>query len=136
MIIVINFYGENEIMETKITPGQEGLPPKKNNYTPEEKSLIVAKAAALGTRCVAEAYQMDWHQIAAWKKYYGQAIKSKAPEKQNAAVLILQSPSGQEITLEELKIKIGTVDKAYIRVDEGKAYWVNGQETGAINLWD
>ena len=111
MIIVINFYGDNEIMETKITPGQGGLPHKKKSYTPEEKSLIVAKAAALGTRCVAEAYQMDWHQIAAWKKYYGQAVEFKAPEKQNAAVLILQSPTGQEITLKSFKLKLEQLTK-------------------------
>ena len=56
-----------------------------------------------------------------------------------AMQLIIQSPSGQEITPEDVKAKIsssvGTVEKVYIRPDEGKAYWVRGEEHGAIELW-
>ena len=29
----------------------------------------------------------------------------------------------------------GEVDKVYVRVDENKAYWVRGDETGAVDLW-
>ena len=60
-----------------------------------------------------------------------------------AMKLIIQSPSGQEITVEDVRAKIstavGTVDKVYIRADEGKAYWVRGEgdkeEHGAVELW-
>ena len=48
----------------EITPGQNGLPQKKKNYSPEEKAIIVAKAADVGTHTVADAYGLDWHSIA------------------------------------------------------------------------
>ena len=159
-------------MEESITPGQNGLPPRKaGEYTPEEKAIIVATAAEVGTRVVAEAYGMDWHHIASWKRFYGKesefntmskkknktagAAKSKSANNSTAKVnvpvapamsaaqLIIQSPSGQEITVEDVRAKIstavGSVDKVYIRADEGKAYWVRGEgeneDHGAVELW-
>lgn len=49
--------------------------------------------------------------------------------------IIIQSPLGGTITPEEIIAKIGAADKIYIRVDENKAYWVKGEETGSIELW-
>ena len=155
-------------MEESITPGQNGLPPRKSEndrYTPDDKSLLVAAAAKLGTRIVADAYGLDWHHIASWTRFYGKesefntmskkkktTAKSKSTAKLNVAdnaimsaapVLIIQSPSGQEITADDIRAKIstavGSVDKVYIRADEGKAYWVRGEgekeEHGAVELW-
>ena len=155
-------------MEESITPGQNGLPPRKvknDSYTPEEKALIVAAAAKLGTHVVADAYGMDWHHIASWKRFYGKendfgtmsqnkknktAAKSNSTAKANVSVapvdpamsvtqLIIQSPSGQEITPEDVRAKVssavGTVEKVYIRADEGKAYWVRAEKHGAVVLW-
>ena len=31
--------------------------------------------------------------------------------------------------------KVGTADQVYVRVDENKAYWVRGEETGSVDLW-
>ena len=160
-------------MEESITPGQNGLPPKKDDYNLEEKSLIVTAAAEVGTRVVADAYGMDWHYIASWKRFYGKERnesefntmskkknKTKTAAKNSSTVkvtvsentamsamrLIIQSPSGQEITPEDVRAKIitatgadGSVDRVYIRPDEGKAYWVRGEgereEHGAVELW-
>ena len=151
-------------MEESITPGQNGLPPRKSesdSYTPDEKAIIVAAAAKLGTHAVADAYGLNWHHIASWKRFYGKendfetmskkrnkaktAAKSKSTAKINMPVapameLIIQSPSGQEITPEDVRAKIssavGSVDRVYIRADEGKAYWVRGEdEHGAVELW-
>ncbi len=47
----------------EITLGQNGLPPKKESYSPEEKAIIVAKAAEVGTHTVADAYGLDWHSM-------------------------------------------------------------------------
>ena len=49
--------------------------------------------------------------------------------------VVIQSPLGGEITPEEIIAKTGTVDSVYVRVDENKAYWVKGEETGDVNLW-
>ena len=114
----------------KITPGQNGLPPKKKNYSSEEKAIIVAKAAEIGTHTVADAYDIDWHSIASWKKYHAKQVTFKAK-----TVIIIQSPDGREITVDKIKAKVGTVEKIYVRPDEGKAYWVRGKETGSVELW-
>ena len=37
----------------KITPGRDGLPRRKDNYTPEEKAIIVAKAEEAGAHTAA-----------------------------------------------------------------------------------
>ena len=49
--------------------------------------------------------------------------------------VIIQSPMGGEITPEEVLAKVGPVDKVYVRVDENKAYWTRGDESGAVDLW-
>ena len=64
---------------------------------------------------------------------------AKAPAKKatatKAAEIIIQSPMGGEITADEIMSRIGDVDKVYIRIDQNAAYWVKGDESGAINLW-
>ena len=131
---------------SEIIPNQNGLPPikaDKTQYTAEEKSLLVIKAAELGIHNVAKAYGISWHTIVSWSKYYGSTSTTtkKAGSKQQSTdklaqpQIIIQSSSGQEITTTEIIAKIGQVDKIYVRTDENKAYWVREQETGAIDLW-
>ena len=59
----------------------------------------------------------------------------KAPAKK-AVEVIIQSPMGGNITPDEILAKVGKADKIYVRVDENKAYWVRGKETGSVDLWD
>ena len=48
----------------------------------------------------------------------------------------IQSPLGGEITTAEILARIPAgADKVYIRVDQNKAYWVKGDETGSVDLW-
>ena len=63
-------------------------------------------------------------------------IEKKPRRKKSTAAVIIQSPLGGSITPEEILVKTGLVDAVYIRVDENKAYWVKGEETGSIDLWD
>ncbi len=58
----------------------------------------------------------------------------KKKDKLKTAITI-QSPMGGEITIDEVLKKTGNVEKIYIRVDENKAYWVNGEESGSVDLW-
>ena len=108
----------------ELTPGLNGLPPKKKTYTADEKATLVAKTSEVGVHAVAKAYGFAWQTLSSWKR-------------QND--LIIQSPSGQEITPKEIKDKVmtqsGAVEKIYVRADEGKAYWVRGEEHGAVELW-
>ena len=49
--------------------------------------------------------------------------------------MIIQSALGGEITPDAILEKVGAVDKIYVRVDQNKAYWVRGEETGSVDLW-
>ena len=42
---------------------------------------------------------------------------------------------GSEITPEDILAKVGIAEKVYVRVDVNKAYWVNGMDSGAVDLW-
>ena len=63
------------------------------------------------------------------------AAPAKKPAAKKAAALIIQSPMGGNITPEEIIARVGDVDQIYVRVDENKAYWVKGEETGSVDLW-
>ena len=52
-----------------------------------------------------------------------------------ATTVIIQSPMGGEIDVTDILAKVGPVDKVYVRVDQNAAYWVKGDESGAVNLW-
>ena len=60
---------------------------------------------------------------------------AKKPAAKKASEVIIQSPLGGEITSAEILARVGDVDKVYVRVDENKAYWVRGEETGSVDLW-
>ena len=60
---------------------------------------------------------------------------AKKPAAKKAAEVIIQSELGGEITAEAILAKVGAVDKIYVRVDQNKAYWVRGEETGSVDLW-
>ena len=63
----------------------------------------------------------------------------KTAEKKTVAKkteVIIQSPMGGNITPEAILAKVGKADKIYVRVDENKAYWVRGEQTGSVDLWD
>ena len=64
----------------------------------------------------------------------GSKIEKKARRVKKAKVVI-QSPMGGEITTEDILKKIGEAETVYVRVDQNKAYWVKGDETGSVELW-
>ena len=61
---------------------------------------------------------------------------AKKPAAKKGVEVIIQSPMGGNITPEAILAKVGKADKIYVRVDENKAYWVRGKETGSVDLWD
>ena len=60
---------------------------------------------------------------------------AKKPAAKKAVEVIVQSPLGGEISFAEILAKVGEADKVYVRVDQNKAYWVRGEETGDVDLW-
>ena len=60
---------------------------------------------------------------------------AKRTHEKKIPTIIIQSPLGGEISSDEILEKLGDVEKAYVRVDQNKAYWVKGDKTGDIDLW-
>ena len=132
----------------EIKPGFDVMLPVKaqsNDYDEYEKTIIVAKASVAGLKQIVELYGLKWQTVRNWKsRLLGTksaatattaSVNTKLTENAEAAVII-QSPDGHEITVDEIISKIGGVtDKIYICVDKNVAYWVKGEENSSVNLW-
>jgi hypothetical protein len=108
---------------------------KKTSKTAAVKAAPVEEKAAPAAE---EAKPADKKAAPAAKKTTKKVKKEAPAEKQETPMeceLIIQSPEGGEVTPEAILEKLGDVDKVYIRVDENKAYWVKGEDSGEINLW-
>ncbi len=90
---------------------------------------VEAKKAAEAEAPVAEAKKP------AAKKPAAKKPAAKKPAAKKAVEVIVQSPLGGEISFAEILAKVGEADKVYVRVDQNKAYWVRGEETGDVDLW-
>ena len=96
-------------------------------------------------KSVAKAYGLTWQKIAGWKTRLINAVMlgkepktsqtTPQPTAHKTPQIIIQSPSGQEITTNDILEKVGNVDSIYVRVDENAAYWVKGEEHGSVQLW-
>ena len=116
--------------------GFDGMPPIKDQYDQNEKILIAEAANKYGVKYVADVYGLKWQAVVSWKRIRKENPQKISEQKQKKeAKVIIQSPAGQEITLEEIISKTGNVDTIYVRADENSAYWVRGEEHGAVNLW-
>ena len=126
---------------------------KKVEETKEVKETAVKKPAAMAKAAVkttpkkvaadvkAEAAKVE-KKVAARKPAAKKPEAEKAPARKRTAKkaapkneVIIQSPMGGVITPAEILAKTGPVDSVYVRVDENKAYWVKGEETGSVDLW-
>ena len=142
----------NNINNINLQPGLNGLPPVKaqsSDYEEQEKIEIAKAAREYGVNTVAKAYGLKWQSVSAWMK---KKQKKQGNMKSNIETkIIVQSPTGQEITAKEIKERIkaletvgavetagtaGTIDAAYVRADENAIYWVRVEENGSIRLWE
>ena len=136
------------MMNKNIKPGLNGLPPVKDQYDENEKKQIVEAAEEHDLKSVAKAYGLTWQKVRSWRTRLINAVMlDKEPKTsqttptaaqstpQKAPQIIIQSPSGQEITTNDILEKVGNVDSIYVRVDENAAYWVKGEEHGSVQLW-
>ena len=96
----------------------------------EKKTSAKKPAAEKAAKPAAKKAVAAVAEAAAEKK---PAARKTATKK--TAEVVIQSPLGGEITGAEILARTGNVDKVYVRVDENKAYWVRGTETGSVDLW-
>ena len=57
-------------------------------------------------------------------------------QKKSETTVVFKMPDGKEISLADILAKTGEVSELSVRLDEGKADWVRGEESGSVNLWD
>ena len=93
------------------------------------------KASAETAAKKAEAKKVAEAEVPAAKKPAAKKPATRKPAAKKAVEVIVQSPLGGEISFAEILAKVGEADKVYVRVDQNKAYWVRGEETGDVDLW-
>ena len=65
------------------------------------------------------------------------AERKTAKKEQYANEIIIQSPMGGEITTDQVIEKLPAgVDCVFIRVDQNKLWWIRGDETGNVDIWE
>ena len=106
---------------------------------PVEEKVVAEKAAETAKEVKApakkSAAQKPAEKKTAEKKPVVKKPAAKKPAAKKAAEVIIQSELGGEITADAILAKVGEVEKIYVRVDQNKAYWVRGEETGSVDLW-
>ena len=98
-------------------------PETKRGKTAEKAAAKKAKPARKKTVAAAETAAAEVNKI------------EKKAKRTKKAKVVIQSPMGGEITTEDILKKIGEAETVYVRVDQNKAYWVKGDETGSVELW-
>ena len=92
-----------------------------------EQAVDIANEVKKGAKKTAKAAKTGG------KKFVEEVAKAVGVAKKTRVVI--QSPLGGEITPDEILEKTGSVDEVYIRVDQNKAHWVKGEESGSVDLW-
>ena len=100
-----------------------------------EKKPVEKKVETVKAEKVEKVEKVAKVEKAPAKKPAEKKPAAKKPAAKKTAEVIIQSPLGGEITGTEILKRVGDVDKVYVRVDENKAYWVRGEESGSVDLW-
>ena len=70
------------------------------------------------------------------------AVETKVEKKVSKAKaakleIIVQSPMGGNITAEEIAAKVPAgAESVFVRVDQNKLWWIKGEETGSVDIWE
>ena len=101
----------------------------------EKKTSAKKPAAEKAVKPAAKKAVTAAAEAAAEKKSAARKTATKKTATKKTAEVVIQSPLGGEITGAEILARVGNVDKVYVRVDENKAFWVRGEESGSVDLW-
>ena len=108
------------------------MAPRKASAEPAAKKAAEAEAPVAKKPAAKKAAEVE---APVAKKPAAKKPAAKKPAAKKAVEVIVQSPLGGEISFAEILAKVGEADKVYVRVDQNKAYWVRGEETGDVDLW-
>ena len=91
------------------------------------EKIEVKKTVAKASRKAKETVK------AAETKVEKKASKAKAAKLE----IIVQSPMGGNITAEEIAAKVPAgAESVFVRVDQNKLWWIKGEETGSVDIWE
>ena len=91
------------------------------------EKIEVKKTAAKASRKAKETVK------AVETKVEKKVTKAKAAKLE----IIVQSPMGGNITAEEIAAKIPAgAESVFVRVDQNKLWWIKGEETGSVDIWE
>lgn len=124
--------------EKKAAPAKKAAAPTKKAAAPAVKAAPAKKAAAPAVKAApAKKAAAPAVKAAPAKKAAVPAVKAAPAAKKAAKApeLIIESALGGKITPAEILKKVGKADQVYVRVDQNKAYWVRGDESGDVDLW-
>ena len=115
---------ENEVKKTGSAAKRTA---KKVADKAAANEIEAKKTARKTTRKVKEAVE------ATEAKVEKKTAKAKAAKLE----IIVQSPMGGNITAEEIAAKIPAgADSVFVRVDQNKLWWIKGEETGSVDIWE
>mgnify|MGYP007056162595 FL=1 len=115
---------ENEVKKTGAAAKRTA---KKVADKAAANEIEAKKATRKTTRKVKEAVE------ATEAKVEKKAARAKAAKLE----IIVQSPMGGNITAEEIAAKIPAgSDSVFVRVDQNKLWWIKGEETGSVDIWE
>ena len=115
---------------------------KKLGISPSTISQLEREALKLSERVnekIKEVFNVDLfapEQVKEEKSVQEkQSVQEKPADKKTE--IIVQSPMGGNITTKEILAKLpeGT-DYVFVRVDQNKLWWIRGEETGSVDIWD
>ena len=104
-------------------PAAEEKPAKRGRRKKEEAAPVEEKPALVEEK------------PAPAEKKTARAKKTAPVAEKKAPKFIIQSRMGGEIAVDEILAKVGDVDTLYIKPEDNAAYWVKGDQSGAVNLW-
>ena len=76
-----------------------------------------------------------------WAEFGVDVNQGNKPKREKAKsrklVIYIQSPMGGDITPEQVAAKMPEdAEACYVRVDQNLIWWIRGNETGAVRIWD
>ena len=126
--------------------------PAKKNPVKEEAAKVSAKARTAVKKAedkvLAEKIEVKKEAVKTTREaktaVKKTAVKVEKAVKKPAAKakmikleIIVQSPMGGNITAEEIAAKVPAgADSVFVRVDQNKLWWIRGEETGSVDIWD
>ena len=74
---------------------------------------------------------------AATEEQIAEAVAAAKKAKIANLAIIIQSPLGGNITVEEIADKVpDDADAVFVRVDQNKLWWTRGDEKGDVDIWE